>query len=212
MIRWWSGLVGAAGLLGVLHGAAAAAPIMGTYVALGSSYAAGTSLPRAADDSPASCGQGTENYPRQVARALGLKLADRSCGGAVTDHILRGGQFGLPAQLAAVNADTGLVTVTIGGNDVRFTADLGRFSCLNRAGQGTTCGQVPADFDLDRAFAGLEANLHTLVAEIRRRAPRARIVFVDYVTVAPPEGTCAALGLTPPRPGSCAPAPSGWRP
>lgn len=184
-----------AGLLS-LAGHAAAAPVAGTYVALGSSYAAGTSLPRMADDSPASCGQGTQNYPRQVARALKLTLVDRSCGGATTADILQGGQFGLPAQIDAVGENTGLVTVTIGGNDVRFTADLGRFSCLNGAGQAAACGEAPAGFDLERAFVTLEANLRAMIAEIRRRAPRARLVLVDYVTVTPPEGTCPALALS----------------
>jgi hypothetical protein len=35
-----------------------------------------------------------------------------------------------------------------------------------------------------------------MTAEIRRRAPRARIVLVDYVTVTPPEGTCPGLALS----------------
>jgi lysophospholipase L1-like esterase len=195
MVRGF-GLAGLVGLLGILPSAGAAAPPQGTYVALGSSYAAGTSLPAVAPDSPASCGQGTQNYPRQVARALKLKLVDRSCGGATTVHILEGGQFGLPAQIAAVGADAGLVTVTIGGNDVRFTADLGRLSCLHAAGEGAACGAAPADFDLDRAFAALDANLRAMTAEIRRRAPRARLVLVDYVSVTPPAGTCPALGLS----------------
>lgn len=181
----------------------AAPPAPGsTYVALGSSYAAGTSLPRPADDGLAGCGQGSDSYPRQVARALQLKLVDRSCGGAVTDHILKGGQLGLPAQLASVTGDTALVTITIGGNDVRFTADLGRYSCRNHAGDApagsapAACGEAPADFQLDRAFAELEPKLRQLLAEIHARAPRARIVFVDYVTIVPPAGTCAALGLS----------------
>lgn len=188
-------LAGLIGLLGSLASAAAAAPPTGTYVALGSSYAAGTGLPVVAADSPASCGQGTENYPRQVARALKLKLVDRSCGGATTVHILEGGQFGLPAQIAAVGADAGLVTVTIGGNDVRFTADLGRFSCLAQAGQGASCGAAPAGFDEAQAFATLEANLRSMTAELRRRAPRARLVLVDYVSVLPAAGTCPGLGF-----------------
>ncbi|MEO6339291.1 MAG: SGNH/GDSL hydrolase family protein [Caulobacteraceae bacterium] len=192
----WLVLVGLLSLAGAVPVAAAAGPVAGTYVALGSSYAAGTSLPRLADDSPTGCGQGTENYPRQVARALKLKLVDRSCGGATTGHILQGGQFGQPAQIAAVGEDTGLVTVTIGGNDVRFTADLGRFSCLNQAGQGAPCGDAPADFDLDHAFITLDANLRAMTAEIRRRAPRARIVLVDYVTVTPPAGTCPRIALS----------------
>lgn len=188
---------------GLANAAQAAPPAPGsTYVALGSSYAAGTSLPSLAADSPPRCGQGVENYPRQIARALDLKLIDRSCGGAVTPHLLRGGQFDQAPQIAAIAADARLVTITIGGNDVRFVSDLGEMSCRFRASQGPgpaapdACRPQSADFDLERAFATLADDLHTLAAQIRRQAPQARIVFVDYITIAPPSGTCVALGLS----------------
>jgi lysophospholipase L1-like esterase len=184
--------------LGCSVALAAPPPAGATYVALGSSYAAGTSLRRPADDSPAGCGQGTDSYPRQVARALNLRLVDRSCGGATTVHVLKGGQFDLPAQLAALTPETRLVSLTIGGNDVRFTADLGLFSCLTQS-QGAApaaCGARPADFVLEPAFTQLEANFRQIMVEIRRRAPAARIVVVDYVAVLPPGGSCAPLGLT----------------
>jgi lysophospholipase L1-like esterase len=193
------GLLALAALTLAAADASAAPPAPGsTYVALGSSYAAGTRLPREAEDSPASCGQGTENYPRQVARALSLKLVDRSCGGATTTHILQGGQFGLPAQVAAVDGQTKLVTMTIGGNDVRFTADLGLFSCRRRsaAEQAAPCSEPPPNFQLDRAFLDLEANLRAVAALVRNRAPQARLMFVDYITVVPPAGSCASLGLS----------------
>ena len=35
-----------------------------------------------------------------------------------------------------------------------------------------------------------------LATEVRRRAPTARLVFVDYTTVLPASGTCATLSLT----------------
>lgn len=199
--------VGAAGasamaLAGLIWGCAHAAPPApgSAYVAMGSSYAAGTGLSQTASDSPGRCDQGTDNYPRQVARALRLRLVDRSCGGATTEHVLKGGQFGLPAQLDAVDADTKLVTLTIGGNDVRFVADLGRYSCGHRGADVSdsarpfVCSSAP-DFREDEAFVALEANLRQIVRTIRQRAPAARIVFVDYMTVLPDFGTCAALAF-----------------
>ena len=37
--------------------------------------------------------------------------------------------------------------------------------------------------------------MRTIITEIRRRAPRVRIIFVDYLTILPPSGTCAALPM-----------------
>src|SRR3982751_238342 len=117
-MRFWT--IMAAGLL-ALAGTAAAAPRIpqgATYVALGSSFAAGPGIAAQAADSPGRCGQSAENYARQVARALKLKLVDRSCGGATTADILGTGPLGLPPQIDGLTADTALVTVTVGGNDV----------------------------------------------------------------------------------------------
>jgi len=175
-------------------GLVAPPPPGSTYVALGSSYAAGTRLPEPATDWAAQCGQGSGSYARQVAAALNLKLIDRSCGGAVNTDILKGGQFGLPAQIDGLTADTRLVTITGGGNDVRFVSDNSLFNC--RLKNLTTCAEAPAGFDLERAFADLELSDRALIAEIRRRAPLARIVIADYPTITPLVGTCDALGLS----------------
>ena len=191
----------AAGLTASTVAQAAPPPAGAKYVAMGSSYAAGTSLKAKAVDSPANCGQGTDSYPRQVARALGLRLVDRSCGGAVTRDVLLGGQYGLPPQIDAVDADTRLVTITIGGNDVRFVADLGLFSCRHRlqevpeAGRQYSCVAAP-DFSEEAAFAALEPNLREIAQKVRQRAPQARLLFIDYITVVPDAGTCADLALS----------------
>jgi len=182
--------------------AAAAAPAAGsTYVALGSSYAAGPGIAQLAADSPGRCGQSAENYARQVARSLKLKLADRSCGGATTADVLGVGPLKNPPQIEGVTADARLVTVTIGGNDIRYMADLAAGVCRNsperfaEAARARVCA-APADFSLDQAFATDEANMAAIAAEVRRRAPQARLVFVDYVTVLPAGAPCAAVGLS----------------
>jgi lysophospholipase L1-like esterase len=179
-------------LAGEAAAAPAAIPEGATYVALGSSFAAGPGIAAKAADSPERCNQSTDNYARQLARARKLKLVDRSCGGATTVDILHGGQFGLPPQLDGLTADTRLVTVTIGGNDVRYMADLGVAVCRHRAGACAT----PADFVLEQAFADTAANLRAIAAEVRRRSPQARLVFVDYVTILPPGLPCAALAIS----------------
>ena len=190
--------------LGLAAQARAAEPPLAAgarYVALGSSFAAGPAITQQAEGGVTQCRQSRDNYARQLARARGLTLVDVSCGGATTEHILKGGQFGQPAQLDAVTPQTRLVTVTIGGNDVRFTADLGVWSCANagarRLDPTAPCPQ-PAAFDRDAAFTALGGSLRAIAAEVRRRAPQARLVFVDYVAIIPPAGgACAAVALTP---------------
>lgn len=195
-----AGVVGLA--MAVATTAAAKPPPEGSvYVALGSSYAAGPGVGQQATDSPGRCGQSAENYARQVAGALKLKLVDRSCGGATTADILGGGPLGLPAQIEGVAADARLVSVTIGGNDVRYMADLSVGVChkspelFPEPARARACAP-PAGFDLEKAFATVEANLRTIATETHRRAPQARLVFVDYVTVLPAGAPCPGVNLT----------------
>jgi len=63
------------------------------------------------------------------ASACSLSLVDVTCSGATTADVLRAGQFDQPAQLDAVSDETQLVTVTIGGNDVFYMANLIAISC-----------------------------------------------------------------------------------
>jgi lysophospholipase L1-like esterase len=167
------------------------------YVAMGSSFAAGPGIAPAAEPSPARCGRSAANYAHLVAARLGLKLTDVSCSGATTAHLL-GPWNELPPQLDALTAETRLVTVTIGGNDVGYIGSLGAASCRSFASPppGTPGGKCP---DPPQVSAGdwtrLEANLRRIVAEARRRAPAARLVFVDYLSVLPAAGSCAKVPL-----------------
>jgi lysophospholipase L1-like esterase len=184
-------LIGA--LLALSTVAARAQPPAGAkYVAMGSSFAAGPGVTTSADTPPNRCTRSNDNYAHQLARRHGLKLVDVSCSGATTAHLL-GPWNELKPQLDAVDADTGLVTVTIGGNDVRLTSGLGAEACQTAGG-----GACPASADLptEAEWSMLEARLTQIAAEVRRRAPQARLVFVDYTTVLPPSGTCPALSLT----------------
>jgi len=192
---WKSWMAGAALL--ALSGAAQAQPIApgATYVALGSSYAAGPGITTLAADSPARCGQSADNYPRQLAAKLKLKLVDRSCGGATTADILGTGPLNLPPQIDGVGGEARLVTVTIGGNDVRYMAGFGVAVCRAHPDPAKPCADPPS-FDLGQAFAATETSLKAIAAQVRQRAPKARLVFVDYVTVLPAKGTCAAVAIS----------------
>ena len=178
-----------AGLAAASAGHAAIAP-GSHYVAMGSSYAAGPGITTPADNPPTRCARSQDNYAHQVARRLKLNLTDASCSGATTANLL-GAWRELPAQVDAVTADTRLVTITIGGNDLNFVGNLDAASC--RATGGTSCGTVKAPVEAD--YAALDKALYALVAAIRQRAPAARIVFVEYPVVLPATGTCAATPM-----------------
>ncbi len=157
------------------------------YVALGSSYAAGTNIP----NQGTVCGRSDRNYPNLVAAALQLELVDVSCSSATTANLLFEPQGDLPPQIEAVTADTELVTITGGGNDVQYI-----FTAL-------TCGQAPESCvptldtaTIDTAVADLPSQLEALAVAVRERAPDAVIMLVTYLQVVPPDGAeCGLLQL-----------------
>jgi len=172
---------------------AAAPPAGSVYVAMGSSFAAGPGVTTVAEGSPARCARSRDNYPHQLAQLRGYKLIDASCSGATSVHLLSAWNE-LPPQLDALPADAALVTVTIGGNDLAYMGSLMAASgCAARAQQGACAGVVaPADADYD----AVAQRLRQIVGEVRRRAPKARLVFVDYFTVLPDGATCSAAPMS----------------
>jgi lysophospholipase L1-like esterase len=176
-------------MIGASAATAAPAPT-GSYVALGSSYAAGVGLGPMLADAPAVCGRTTLGYPQRVARDLRLRLVDASCGGATVEQIVDTGQSGLPPQIAAVRGNATLVTITAGGNDVDYVGDMIHTAATHDP--DATLRSAGA-----RPFALLRMRLQDMFAEIRSRAPHARIVIATYPSVLPRQGSCDALGLTP---------------
>jgi lysophospholipase L1-like esterase len=177
-----------------------AAPAAGTaqYVALGSSYAAGPGIEPVAPASPARCARSAENYAHVLARLRGLALVDATCSAATTHDVLAPGQFDLPAQLDAVTAETQLVTVTIGGNDVFYMANLIALSCAQPAPAQSLpelC-KVQPDDRVEERFKTLPDSLREIVTRIHLKSPHAQVVFVTYFTVLPRQGTCARVALT----------------
>ncbi len=151
----------------------------------------GPAITTPADPPPTRCARSQDNYAHQLARRLALDLVDVSCSGATTANLLEPWRE-LPAQVAAVTSDTRLVTMTIGGNDLTFVGNLDAASC--RATQKVACTAVQAPGEA--GYAAVERALHAVVAAVRARAPRARIVFVEYPAVLPPAGVCARTPMT----------------
>ncbi|MEU4689019.1 GDSL-type esterase/lipase family protein [Actinoplanes sp. NPDC023714] len=167
---------------------------MGTplsYAALGSSFASGPGIDPIVD---AAAMRSANNYPHVLARALGADLTDLSVSGATTATILDQPQVTMAGarfapQLDGVPPDAGLVTVTAGGNDLRYMTAM-MFAGWNRVRPGGPAATmlaadlpdgppVPSAADVERTAAGLAA----IVTRVRARAPRARILLVDYLTV-----------------------------
>jgi len=169
-------------------------PGQAQYVTMGSSFAAGPGVGSRSPDSPRICFQSASNYAHLFAGLRGLKLVDVSCSGAKTNAILEKARF-LPAQLDAVETETKLVTITVGGNDVSYVGNLIAWSAGNAPERFPWfmvrfLGKPVPPETVDRSFSGLETNLRRIVEGVHRRAPAAKVVFVDYVTILPRSSSC----------------------
>lgn len=157
------------------------------YVALGSSFAAGPDVGRPDPEALRPCGRSLDNYAHKLAARRNLTLDDRTCSGAKTDDVMSRHQFGLPPQNEAVGPSTRLVTITVGGNDVSYLGDLAAASCRNEGND--KCQTSPSE-TLDARFSALREAMANLLVAVKVRAPSAKIVVVDYVTIVPEVGDC----------------------
>ena len=180
---------------GGAQGAGRQAPPPGSrYVSMGSSFAAGPGVGTPADTPPDRCRRSMDNFAHQLARKRRLDLVDVSCSGATTANVLTPWSE-LPAQIDAVTSDTRLVTITIGGNDVQYIGNLMRAACaFARTDDGKPRACPPTPVVSEAAYAKVAAAMREIVVAVRARAPRARLIFVDYLAVLPQDGVCA---LTP---------------
>ena len=160
------------------------------YVSLGSSFAAGPGI----DNSLGSCGRSDHNYAHLIADALSLDLTVVSCNGATIFNVLSVPQGDNPLQIDAVTSDTALVTVTIGGNNIRYTAST--FACSG-ASASDRCSANLDQTAIAAAVARLPAQLGAMFDAIKAKAPNAVIVLVTYPRVFLEDATnCSELELT----------------
>ncbi len=167
------------------------------YVALGDSFTSGPFIPVQRLD-PLGCFRSTANYPALVAASFGVdEYTDVSCGSAQTEHmtvpqpILLGAN---PPQFDALRADTDLVTVGIGGNDVGFgdiVITCARASIIDPAGD--PCRRLATAGGSDTFAERIDAaapEVAGVLAGIRERSPDATVVLVGYLRILPPEVGC----------------------
>lgn len=172
----------------LLVGAISAAPAHaagGKYVALGDSYAVGVGT-RTYDNSGDACRRGPLAYSRLwAAQHTGYAFVEASCSGDTTTELLAN-------QVPQVTADTTLVTVQVGGNDVGFV-DVLKNCILTIDDKDCVAGVEAAKA---AATGYLPGRLQQVYAAIRARAPQARVVVVGYPRLYTIGGTCGILGLS----------------
>ena len=147
--------------------AAAAAPAR--YVALGDSYSAG--LGAGSSYTGGSCDRSSGAFSALWAAAHApTTFTSLACAGATTSSVTSGQLPGLPA-------DTTLVSITAGGNDVGFTTIM--TTC---ALQGSTACTAAVNRAEAIAATSLPGQLDTTYRAIAAKAPGARVVVLDYPT------------------------------
>ncbi|MFC8454371.1 SGNH/GDSL hydrolase family protein [Kitasatospora sp. NPDC057223] len=192
------------------------------YVALGDSYAAGAGVP---GQSAGLCLRSDHNYGHLVAAALGsAAYTDVTCSAAKV-KAMTSAQYDAfirvnDPQLNAVTADTDLVTIGIGGNDLGV-GDLGVgeviATCIAGAVVnpfGTPCKDVYhhghwdwsswswqyGNDDLADRIAGAAPQLSDVLARIHAKAPGAKVLVVGYPSVLPQDSD-DCVGRQPVTPG-----------
>ncbi len=153
------------------------------YVALGDSRASGPYLDAAA--MIGGCARSDAAYPSIVAHALrAASFTNVSCAGARTDNVTRipqdtkTGQ--VPRQIDLLPADTTLVTLSIGGTDVRWRALVS--ACFtDLPGGDAQCRNNPdTTARATAALDGLGPKVTATLTKIRQKAPGARVLLVGH--------------------------------
>lgn len=152
------------------------------YVALGDSYTSGTGAPPYQN---LGCLRSSRSYaPLWASSHAVSSFTFAACGGATTSDVRNN-------QLGALNADTDLVTITIGGNDIGFAEVmvtctlLGNASCLDAIAEATTEANTILPDRLDATYAA-----------IRAAAPNALVVVLGYPRLISPTGSCGVVTLS----------------
>lgn len=169
-------------------GGAAAAP---SYVALGDSFTAGPLIPQWI--APLGCLKSDHNYPHLAAPSLGLPaFRDASCSGAETDHMTEPQNVWPrpnPPQFDSLDAETELVTIGIGGNDIGFSDIVG--NCLSFSPFGHPCVDryvVGGRDEISERIAQTAPKVAATLAGIHDRSPDARVFVVNYLPFFPETG------------------------
>ena len=177
-------------------------PRFESYVALGDSFTAAPFVP--VTDFARGCLRSSNNYPARVADALGAELRDVSCSGAATADIVgrqsvAGGRGTVAPQITAVEQDTDLVTVGVGGNDKGLFALLAQGCAGPAEPQGTPCASQlqRALGSPDRSVDEIGRRVTAVLRRVHRAAPTATVVLVGYPRLVNTRGPCEEMPVAP---------------
>ncbi|USQ75500.1 SGNH/GDSL hydrolase family protein [Ornithinimicrobium cryptoxanthini] len=175
--RTMTSLAAAVALLLPLTASATAAPPSFTYDAIGDSYAAGSGAPDGAA------------YPEVLNGRMRISLDDFA---ALPGATAGPSDKGLSSQLGALDEDTDLVTLTIGGNDIPWGATVTQCLALDDAICFGAIAEVEAQIQNQ-----LPAILDSAYADVTNAAPSAHIVVTGYAHLFSPRSGDYTVPLTP---------------
>jgi lysophospholipase L1-like esterase len=175
-------------LLAALPAAASAEP---NYVALGDSYVAGPLIP--VQIKPWGCLKSDHNYAHLAAPTIALALRDPSCSGAETEDMTQSQGVSPrpnPPQFDSLGADTEVVTLGIGGNDIGFSS-LAEDCFSPDSATGSPCKDkytASGSDEISQRIADTAPKVAAVLQGIHTRSPNARVYVVNYPAIFPDEG------------------------
>ncbi|KAI0191604.1 SGNH hydrolase-type esterase domain-containing protein [Astrocystis sublimbata] len=161
---------------------------------LGSSFAAGPSIPPVEDGN---AGRSGANYAHLVAGRVGATLTDLTVCGATLLNLLdtpqpAGGKL-FPPQIDDLPPDSDVVLVLGGGNDIGYIGGIFE-DTLQRTWTGSLFAYLngadpdrEAKLQLQTDIDGLVRRYATVLDEIHRRAPDAHVLVIEYQAVLGPD-------------------------
>jgi lysophospholipase L1-like esterase len=154
------------------------------YVALGDSYSAGNGAGNYISSS-GDCHRSNSAYPALWASAHSpSSFTFAACSGAVTTDVIN-------SQLGGLNASTGLVSITIGGNDAGFSDSITTCvtgtdaTCVSRINTAETYIRDTLPGKLDAVYNAIHA-----------KAPSAKVVVMGYPDLYTLNVFCVGLSAT----------------
>ncbi|MFD5240938.1 SGNH family lipase [Streptomyces tendae] len=183
LVGYLSSLLLAAGaaLTGAATAQAAQLAAADGYVALGDSYSSGVGSGSYISSS-GDCKRSTKSHPYLYAAAHSPSTFDfTACSGARTGDVLSG-------QLGPLSAGTGLVSISIGGNDAGFGDTM--TTCVLQSDSSCLSRIATAEAYVDSTLPGKLDGVYSAISD---KAPNAHVVVIGYPRFYKLGTTCIGL-------------------
>ncbi|MCW3016375.1 MAG: Triacylglycerol lipase [Solirubrobacterales bacterium] len=137
------------------------------YVALGDSYSSGTGTRTYFDSG---CQRSVYSYPYLLSQQrANTQLVFAACSGAKTGDVLNN-------QVSQLTTATGIVTITVGGNDAGFS------SVITECAKPEWASVCDTRVNSAKSYISntLPGQLNNVYSQIKSRAPSARVIVLGY--------------------------------